>query len=86
MNVKIHKRFLVVSAALLALLGTSCVGVGVNSYEEFRGAVDSGASCEQLLDIQKNFEGTQDDERVAAELEEIGCDAPDSSRTDEVDR
>jgi hypothetical protein len=66
----------------LATAIAGCVSTGVDSYEEFRSAVDSGATCEQLIDMQDNFEGTPDEARVAEDLEEIGCDAPDSTRSD----
>jgi hypothetical protein len=77
------KRLVLVSVLLLSSFGAACVQTGVETYEEFRSAVDSGASCEQLIDIQKNFDGTADESRVAADLAEIGCDAADSTRTDE---
>jgi hypothetical protein len=74
-------RFLLVIAVVVLSVGIGgCVSTGVDSYEEFRSAVDSGATCEQLIDIQDNFEGTTDEDRVAKDLEEIGCDAPDSTR------
>jgi hypothetical protein len=47
--------------------------IGVHNYREFRGAVDSGATCSQLWDIEKNFEGTADEERIVSDLKELGC-------------
>jgi hypothetical protein len=44
--------------------------------------VDSGATCSQLWDIQKNFEGTADEKRVVSDLKEIGCDTAGSVRDD----
>jgi hypothetical protein len=73
---------LVAAVVVLALAVGGCVSTGVDSYEEFRSAVDSGATCEQLIDIQDNFDGTPDEARVADDLEEIGCDAPNSTRND----
>jgi hypothetical protein len=71
------------AVAALSLAIGGCVSTGVDSYEEFRGAVDSGATCEQLIDIQTNFDGKLDEARIAEDLEEIGCDTPDSTRTDQ---
>ncbi|HYP24329.1 MAG TPA: hypothetical protein VEV43_12210 [Actinomycetota bacterium] len=71
-------------AAALVLATTSCVSTGVDSYADFRGAVDSGATCEQLFDMRSNFDdrpSVQDE--VDSDLAEIGCEDADSERTDE---
>jgi hypothetical protein len=47
--------------------------IGVKNYQEFRSAVDSGATCSELWDIEKNFEGTADEARIVTDLKEIGC-------------
>jgi hypothetical protein len=47
--------------------------IGVHNYKEFRSAVDSGATCSQLWDIEKNFEGTADEARIVSDLKEVGC-------------
>jgi hypothetical protein len=62
-------RIAVVLAALLtaAVVIAGCSMIGVHTYEEFRSAVDSGATCSQLWDIEQNFEGTADEERVVSE-------------------
>lgn len=71
-------------AGVLVLATTSCVGVGVDSYEEFRGAVDSGATCEQLFDMRSAFDDRPDvQDKVDSDLAEIGCENADSQRTDE---
>jgi hypothetical protein len=70
-------------AAAIVLSSAACVQAGVDTYDEFRSAVDSGATCRQLIDIQQNFVGTPDEDRIATDLEEIGCRSPDSVRTDE---
>ncbi len=44
--------------------------------------MESGATCSQLWDIQKNFEGTADEKRVVSDLKEIGCDMAGSVRND----
>lgn len=72
------------TAGVVVLATTSCVGTGVDSYEDFRGAVDSGATCEQLFDMRPNFDdrpGVQD--KIDSDLAEIGCRNADSERTDE---
>lgn len=67
---------------ILPLWITSC-SLGVRSYEQFRGAVNSGASCAQLIDIKEdNFEGTSNEARIENDLREIGCVSRRSSRTD----
>jgi hypothetical protein len=73
---------LTVATLSLALALTAGCSVGVQSYDEFRSAVDSGATCSQLWDIQKNFEGTADEKRVVSDLKEIGCDTAGSVRDD----
>lgn len=75
--------FLISAAVALAITIGGCVSFGVDSYEEFRSAVDSGASCEQLIDMQDNFAGTPDEARVAEDLKDIGCDTPGSTRSDQ---
>lgn len=73
----------VVAAALALPFTASCVGVGVDSYSEFRQAVESGATCEQLIDISHNFDDRPAvSERVAEDLEEIGCLDATSKRND----
>lgn len=67
-----------VLATLLVLAGC---GIGVNTYGEFRGAVKSGASCEQLFDIRANFDSATDLERIDGDLRRIGCDSPGAVRT-----
>jgi hypothetical protein len=76
------RLLLLAAVVVLAIAVGGCVSTGVDSYEEFRSAVDSGATCEQLIDIQDNFDGAPDEARVAEDLEEIGCDTPDSTRSD----
>jgi hypothetical protein len=56
--------------------------VGVHTYEEFRSAVDQGASCSELWDMEQNFEGTADEERVVSDLKDMGCDTARSARND----
>jgi hypothetical protein len=77
-------RIAVVLAALLsaAVVIAGCSMIGVHTYEEFRSAVDSGATCSQLWDIEQNFEGTADEERVVSDLKEMGCDTARSARND----
>jgi hypothetical protein len=73
-----------VAGFVLALTATSCVGIGVDSYEEFRSAVDSGATCAQLIDMRTNFdERPSVQERIDSDLEEIGCKSTSSERTDQ---
>jgi hypothetical protein len=77
------RLFLPAAVVALSVGIGGCVSTGVDSYDEFRSAVDSGATCEQLIDIQDNFDGTPDEAQIADNLEEIGCDTPDSTRTDQ---
>ncbi len=73
------------ASGLLAalLLGAGCVGFGVDSYEEFRGAVEGGASCDELFDIREGLPTSVDRGNVDADLREIGCVSRGSQRTDE---
>jgi hypothetical protein len=77
-------RIALILAALLAaaVVIAGCSVIGVHNYEEFRSAVDSGATCSQLWDIEQNFEGTADEERVVSDLKEMGCDTARSARND----
>lgn len=76
-------KHLTITAIVLTLTTTSCVGTGVDSYEEFRSAVDSGATCSQLIEMRSNFDDRpQMQERIDADLHEIGCTSTSSERTD----
>jgi hypothetical protein len=75
------RNSLLAGVMITALLLIGCVSFGVDSYEEFRGAVKSGASCRELFDIKSNFNGSID-RRIERDLDEIGCDSPRSTRTD----
>ena len=80
------RRIVIVTVAValvVAALFTGCVESGVDNYDEFRSAVDSGASCEQLIDIHRNLEGSDLRARATEDLEELGCDSPSSTRNDE---
>jgi hypothetical protein len=70
----------IVATALL--LPSGCVSLGADSYEEFRGAVNAGAPCRELLDIRGNIESAAERERADDDLQEIGCDSADSERDD----
>jgi hypothetical protein len=72
-----------VAALITVLVIFGGCSVGVQTYEEFRSAVDSGATCAQLWDIEKNFEDTADEKRVVSDLKEIGCRTGQSTRTDQ---
>lgn len=74
---------LAIAASSVAVLGGACVGVGVDDYEEFEAAVESGASCDQLIDIAQGFdEGETDRDRIDRDLRAIGCVDRSSERTD----
>jgi hypothetical protein len=64
-----------IAALVTAILLIAGCSVGVRTYEEFRSAVDSGATCSQLWDIEQNFAGTADEERIVSDLRELGCHA-----------
>ena len=68
-----------ITAAAVLLVGCS---FGVHNYEQFRGAVDAGAPCSELYDIKSGFDRASDRARIQRDLDEIGCDSPDSTRTD----
>jgi hypothetical protein len=73
-----------VAGFLLALTATSCVSSGVDSYEDFSSAVDSGATCAQLIDMRSNFDDRPRlQEKIDSDLEEIGCKSTSSERTDQ---
>ncbi len=65
------------------LIAPACVEFGVDDYEEFRGAVKAGASCDELFDIQENLPQSVNGARVERDLRKIGCESRDSKRTDE---
>ena len=74
----------VVVALTVAALFAGCVSSGVDTYDEFRSAVDSGATCEQLIDIQRSLEPNLQ-ARTDDDLKELGCDSPESTRLDAED-
>jgi hypothetical protein len=78
----VRRIALIVAALSTALMIAAGCSIGVHGYDEFRSAVDSGATCSQLWDIEKNFEATADEERVVSDLEEIGCETARSVRGD----
>ena len=81
------KRSLAMKGSLAAL-GTgvlllgACVRTGVDTYDGFRSAIEGGADCSQLFEMRENFDSTEDLERIDADLEELGCEGPDSTRSD----
>lgn len=76
-------RAAVLILGVLMLFSAAC-SPGVQSYEDFRSAVDRGATCEQLIDINEDTSlGADDEERVERDLREIGCDTRSSTRSDE---
>ena len=83
---RMRRSALGLAALSTTLLVTAGCSTGVQSYDEFRSAVDSGATCSQLWDIEKNFEATGDEERVVSDLKEIGCDTARSVRDDLKER
>ena len=73
----------VIAVAAVALTLGACVGVGVETYEEFRGAVEAEASCAQLIEISDGFDGSSDDkELIERDLRKIGCTSQESRRSD----
>lgn len=66
-----RRRILAVVAASAAM--AAACSFGVDSYRQFRGAVDSGATCGQLVDIAERFAGRPEEDRVARDLEQLGC-------------
>ena len=77
----VTKASFAAGAAGVLLLG-ACVGTGVNTYDEFRSAIEGGADCAQLFEMRGNFESTRDLERIDADLESLGCEDADSTRSD----
>jgi hypothetical protein len=82
MKRKVRRTALGLAALSATLMISAGCSIGVQSYDEFRSAVESGATCAQLWDIEKNFEATADEKRVMADLKEIGCDTARSVRKD----
>ena len=70
------------SVLLIGAAAVSCVGSGGDTIDDFMSAVDSGADCEELFDQRENFDEQADLERIDSELDRIGCDSPESERTD----
>jgi hypothetical protein len=82
MKRKVRRTALGLAALSATLMISAGCSIGVQSYDEFRSAVESGATCAQLWDIEKNFEATADEKRVMADLKEIGCETARSVRED----
>lgn len=61
-----------VTVAALALTLSACVSSGVDNYQEFRSALERGASCAELLDQRDGLSGA-DRDKATADLEEKGC-------------
>lgn len=75
---------LMVALAAVMALAVGCVSTGIDSYKDFRSAVDSGATCAQLIDMRTNFnDRPKVQDKVDADLEEIGCTNADAERTDQ---
>jgi hypothetical protein len=74
-------RFPVAALAAASLAMGAC-GVGIDSYEDFRSALRSGAPCNELMDQRENFDDRATLDKIDADLEEIGCEDRDSERTD----
>lgn len=72
------KRYVPAAAAVVLL--AACTGV--DSIDDFRGAVRAGASCQELFDQRANFSDQDDLATIDAELGRIGCDDASSPRTD----
>jgi hypothetical protein len=60
------------AAVVLALGLAACVSTGVDTYEEFRSALERGAPCSELIDQRDGLSGV-DREKATADLEEMGC-------------
>ena len=78
------KGLAVAGAAAFAVLaiGGACVDSGVDSYDEFRSALEKGASCSELFDQRAKLGGKVDRDWIDRDLREIGCDDRDSDRND----
>lgn len=76
------KMILGVAAISTSVVLAGC-SVGVDSYEDFRSAVRSGAPCNELFDQRSNFDDEATLEKIDADLAEIGCEGRDSERTDQ---
>ena len=79
----LKKKWPPIGMLIASVLFAGCVGSGVGNYEEFKGAVDSEASCRQLIGIRDNFDGTAaDKDRIERDLRALGCTSKDSERND----
>jgi hypothetical protein len=72
------------AAACLSILvvSTACASSGGDSYQEFKSAIRSNASCQELFDQRNNFDDRRTLDKIDADLDEIGCDSPSSERND----
>lgn len=68
--------------AAAALVAVSCVGTGVDTYDGFSSAVKKDAPCDELFDMREGFDDRDDLARIDADLRAIGCESPESTRTD----
>ena len=76
------KARLMAAALAISALSLGACDVGVDSYEDFHSAVESGAPCGELFDQRSNFSDKAMLDRIDADLEEIGCEDRQSVRTD----
>jgi hypothetical protein len=74
-------RLRLLLAAIMLMTAAAC-GIGVNEIDEFQGAVDAGAPCEELFDQRANFPDERDLETIDEILDSIGCESRTSERTD----
>ena len=79
----IGKARFTAAALAMAVSFVGCVSSGIESYEDFRGAVESDATCRQLIDIRDDFTGSRaDEDRIADDVAALGCETKESSRND----
>ncbi|HVF52476.1 MAG TPA: hypothetical protein VNC78_02605 [Actinomycetota bacterium] len=70
------------SAVVSSSIALAGCGLGVDSHEEFQASIRGGASCSELFDQRSNFSDKGILDKIDADLADIGCDDPDSERTD----
>jgi hypothetical protein len=77
-----HRLNLLTAGVAIALPLAGCVQTGIHSYADFRSALDSGATCAELLDQRNTFSRDRVLERIDRDLNEIGCENAESKRSD----
>jgi hypothetical protein len=78
-----RRRMALAGVALAAIFATTACPSNIHqTYDGFQGAVEKGATCDDLFDMRGRFSEVATLAKVDADLARIGCVSRDSVRTD----